>query len=457
MRHFVLPGIHTLARANGRALTDADIKPRDKQIRPSTKCKYVEAGMLYALVSSVLKKGDPVREVALGMCREVGVGNDAQFVYECDLGGRGVANRVYGLGEGYEGVEGADVLHSFISNSVKELKRRTRKKRVAIYPGRDVWCWEVMSRRLGMPSHYDSRVSRSIATNPKAIKKAIEPWNIKDWESTVLFDTGHQGTVPRAIGRAAGLDKMLVIMLSAVNNSEQIFRTHSKSRKKALACEYLAKYRRRAIVRDDAPYQELADLDEFIKAALLTIWLWHHISPSRLPSWKDEPAVPTFKKKKDTGLNITSGGTSLTVNPQATLTFAGGTTTTGPIWVDTTSAATTITGGGINWAPMTGGWGNTGSTSGNAWLDPNTFNIVDPIQQQIQDFKQQQIQAFRHKMIDQSNFGVANILDNSPSQLNRNSGGPSGGSAPNPTTGQGQASSAPIPPVTDGNGKAITT
>ena len=300
MRHFVVPGIRTLARADGRAITDQDIVQSDKILRPSTKCEYVEAGMLYALVASILPKGNETREVALGLCRRVGKPGDAEFVYECDLGGRSggsslsVANRVRDLAYGYDGVEGADVLHSFITNSVKELKLRTKKKSVAIYPGRDVWCWEVMSKRQGMPSLYDPKVSRSIATNEHAIKKVIEPWQITDWEKTVLFDTGHEGTVPRAIGKAAGIQKMLVIMLSAVRNEEQIFRTHAKSRKKALACEYLAKYQKRASVRDNAPYQELADLEEFIKAALLTIWLWYHISPARLPSWRDKEVIKTM-------------------------------------------------------------------------------------------------------------------------------------------------------------------
>jgi len=421
MRHFVIPGIHALARANGNTLLDEDIKPSDRKVRASSKCAYVEAGMLLAVCSSILKKSDPVREVALGLCREVGKPGDAKFVYECDLGGRGYDDRVKNLSLGYDGVEGADVLHSFISNSVKELKRRTRKQSTAIYPGRDVWCWEVMSKRQGMPSHYDSKVSRSIATNPKAMAKVIQPWQIPDWEKTVLFDTGHAGTVPRAIGKAAGLEKMNVIMLSAKNNAEQLFRTHAKSRKKALACEYLAKYRRRATVRDDTPYQEIADLEEFIKAALLTIWLWYHVSPSRLPSWRDEevkpkkggltytpigtggvgsiavannfyvaPSSSSSNLFWDTGTSITGGGTNI---------LDWGTASSASNWNITTTAATTLD----------QSWGSNAGTSMLAGLlddqkkeidylkkkyqqavmspkvpvipalNPNTFGLVDPV------------------------------------------------------------------------------
>ena len=372
MRHFVLPGVHTIARrGGGTALLDRDIKPSDRTVRPSTKCKYVEAGMLYAVASSVLPKGNETREVALGLCRQIGQGDDAEFVYELDLGGRGdyTGERVKKLAEGYEGVEGADVLHSFIMNSVKELKRRSRKQGQAIYPGRDVWCWEVMSRRLGMPSHYDSRVSRSIATNPKAIESVVKGWKGIDWEKAILFDTGHQGTVPRAIGQAAGLEKMIVVMLSAVENEEQIFRTHAKSRKKALACEYLAKYRKRATVRDDAPYQELAELEEFIKAALLTIWLWYHVSPARLPAWKDQPAVPSFKKKDDKSTFTIAPSGSLSVPTQPVMRFSG--TNTGPIWVNSGTSATTVDTNIM--------WDNTATTTGGGWLlDATTFQLVDP-------------------------------------------------------------------------------
>jgi hypothetical protein len=328
MRQFVVPGIRTIARADGRALTDTDIKPCDKVLRPSTKCEYVEAGLLLSLVSSILPKGNKTREVTIALCRTVGKKSDADAVYQLDLGGRGCANRVKELGEGYDGVEGADVLHSFVTNSIKELKRRTRKQATAIYPGRDVWCWEVMSKKQGMPSLYDSRVSRSVAGNQKAVKKLIEPWVVPDWQKTILFDTGHAGTVPRAIGLAAGVENPNVVMLSAIDNEEQIFRTHAKSRRKALACEYLAKYHKRATVQNDTPYQELADLEEFIKSALLTIWLWYHVSPARLPAWRDEVEPP-----KKSGIRIApASGLSVQTTPL----WAASNTST-PIWVNASS------------------------------------------------------------------------------------------------------------------------
>jgi hypothetical protein len=353
--------------------------------------------MLLAVCSSILKKSNPTREVALGLCRQVGKVGDAEFVYELDLGGRGLADRVKNLGFGYQDVEGADVLHSFIANSIKELKRRTKKQATAIYPGRDVWCWEVMSRRQGMPSLYDSKVSRSIATNPKAIKKVIEPWQIADWEKTVLFDTGHQGTVPRAIGEAAGVKNPNVIMLSAIDPEYQIFKTHAKSRKKALACEYLAKYRKRAVVRNDEAYQELADLEEFIKASLLTIWLWYHVSPARLPAWRDREVIKT-KDGLKFGNNALKRYGSTNINQTL---FTQIPVTTGPIWA--TTGATTATTPSIidvgNWPNNTSvttgtsqldGWFGVGSTQYAQnfisppapvvpAVDPKTLQLIDPV------------------------------------------------------------------------------
>lgn len=564
MRHFVIPGIRTLARADGKVLTDADIKQTDKILRPSNRCEYREAGMIYSLVSSILPKSNTTREVALGLCRQVGKPGDAEFVYELDLGGRGdyTGERVKKLSEGYDDIEGADVLHSFIQNSVKELKARTRKRRTAIYPGRDVWCWEVMSKRQGMPSVYDSRVSRSVAGNQKAVKKLIEPWPVPDWKKTVLFDTGHAGTVPRAIGKAAGLEQMLVIMLSAENNAEQIFRTHAKSRKKALACEYLAKYRRRATVRDDAPYQELAELEEFIKAALLTVWLWYHVSPARLPAWRDEIETEKLAKRKkgSGGLSISSGNSGIFYTPAPTPIYvSGNSTVTGNIILNTSTASGTgsITTTGSTW-DLLGTSATTLDTSfgmGTASqlladqidqqqqkiaqleaqlkaqqfqkgkqispnLDPNTFNLIDPISRapldKAMDAKamgldpvQYEVQRARQEALDkakreltgmrhaakpinkdfytkvqlqgppygppttqhrididkQTGQPVRNTIVsqplpgyNSPSQPNQVSGGPSGGKAPTPTTGGMRVVQIPAvgPPVTDGNGKAIT-
>ena len=343
LRHFVLPGIHTLARHQGSrsewgatgssGLTAADIKPRTKQIRPSQKCKYVEAGMLYALISSVLKKGNPTREVALGLCRQIGRAKDAEFVYAIDTRGS-----VKSLGERYDGVEGSDVLHSMLCNSMRRLKRQMRRKGSLLLPGRDVWCWEVMARKLSVASTFDPRVSRGVAGNKKALRICIDEWKVESWDDVLFFDTGFSGSIPRAIARAEGLDEINMLLLSSADRKKQIFRTHTGSRAKALAFEYLAKYFISGRSRDDLPYQELNPLDEFIKASLLTIWLWYHISPTRLPSYGDKKILgydaKTIKTYQKTKINTDLMGMS---------DFTCATSSLDPFFVTTASSDTSIT------------------------------------------------------------------------------------------------------------------
>jgi len=293
-------------------LTVLDIKPRDKQIRPSTKCKYVEAGLLYSLVSSILRKGDPTREIALGLCRQIGQAQDSEFVYALDTKGS-----IKTLGENYDGVEGSDVLHSMLCNSMRRLKRKMQRKGSLLLPGRDVWAWEVMARKLSVNSTFDPRVSRSVANNQKALRVCIDEWQIKDWSDVLFFDTGFSGTIPKAIANAEKLPQINCLLLSSHDPSRQIFRTHTGSRAKALAFEYLAKYFVSGTHRDGAPYQELNLLDDFIKAALLTTWLWYHVSPTRLPSYRAKKIAGKAKDFFISQSQGTAGSSLLSAQPLA--------------------------------------------------------------------------------------------------------------------------------------------
>jgi hypothetical protein len=347
VRDFVIPGIRTLARANGKTLYDHQIKPWDGIVRPSSKCKIKEAGMIHAVASSVLPKGQAARDVVLGLCQQLGTRETAEFVYELDPQGR-----VKKLGNHYPGVNGADVLHSFLCASTRAIKAHTRHPNArVIYPGRDVWAFEVMSQRMGVKSIYDSRVSREIDRKEAAFKEVVNSWPIPNWGYALAFDSGYAGTVPRAIGRVAGHKQINIVMLSAVDEQFQVFPGHTGSRAKALALEYLAKYRKRCTVQNDELHQPLADLEEFIKAALLTCWIWHHVSPRRLPSWQKEHVR---KQKKRRGPNISIGnGSGITWSP-ANLT-ASSFMVNNPSMVQTTATAVT--------SPIHIFAGNTGTTT----------------------------------------------------------------------------------------------
>jgi len=320
--------------------------------------------MLYSVVASVLRKGDPTREVALGLCRQIGRAKDAEFVYEIDARG-GVKD----LGTGYDGVEGSDVLHSMLCNSMRRLKRQMRKRGSLLLPGRDVWCWEVMAQKLTVRSTFDSRVSRSVARNNKALRTCIDAWQVKDWTDVLFFDTGFSGSIPRAIAKAEGLDEINMLLLSSADTSKQIFRTHTGSRKKALAFEYLAKYFLSGTHRAGDPYQELSSLDEFIKASLLTIWLWHHVSPTRLPSYRDKkiPRLTAAQKKAQ----IAAHYAKTKINPDnvGSLSFGNPIFTSNDTFTPVTGSSTstqnfniTTTGASTGW-DLTAQWGTDNATT----------------------------------------------------------------------------------------------
>ena len=287
VNYFVIPGIRTLAKADGLAVLDRDIKPFDVRTRPSTKCPYTESGLIYATVASVLPKENKTREIALELCRVIGTKDEEKLVYSLETRDTRVKQLTGSCGEG---ISGSAVIHSMLCQALRSLKRRlTHKDSFVVYPGRDAWAFEVLSRRRGMRSLYDPSMSRWLAENKNdsLMRQRVQSFQLP-WQRALVFDTGYAGTVPKAIGRAAGLDPVTMIMLSAMDPSNQLFPRHTGSRAKALSFEYVAKYRQRCTAFEDGkPIQYLADLEEFIKAGILTIWLWYHQSPRRVESYKE--------------------------------------------------------------------------------------------------------------------------------------------------------------------------
>jgi glyoxylase-like metal-dependent hydrolase (beta-lactamase superfamily II) len=239
--------------------------------------------------------------------------------------------------DGYYGdVPGPDVLHSVIYNSLRRIRRK-RPDKVMLYPGRDVWCWEVISRRLKMPSVYEPILSRSVVGNEKTLRATIDKLAISDWARMLCFDTGYAGTVPKAVARAAG-HNVDFILLSAADSKRQVFPGHTGSRQKAISCEYLPKYRSRGLAIDDEAVQLLSGLREFIDAAIFSIWLWHHVSPRRVPS-KTEKKLPRPKKKKrgaffTPNIKFTSGHQLSVAGNYQPMTLGGGAATGTPVYLN---------------------------------------------------------------------------------------------------------------------------
>jgi len=186
-----------------------------------------------------------------------------------------------------------DQIHNIIKKSFYSLRRIVEKDplRRLVLTGRDVWLWEVMARKKNVPTIFDPRVSRKVASNIQ-FDALVKTWHIDS--STIIFDTGFAGSIYDAICRSASKVqnkdiKGINLMLStnckdADGTSQQLYPNHKNARAKALAIEYLPKYQKSGTVKDGQIVQYLADLDEFVKAAALTIWFWHHESPK----WIDQ-------------------------------------------------------------------------------------------------------------------------------------------------------------------------
>lgn len=232
----------------------------------------------------------------------------------------------------------ADTLHSFVVSSMRALKRHRRRRRreSLILPGRDVWSWEVLARRQRIPTVFDARISRQVARHDPALIRAAEGWRA-DLDKSLVFDTGFNGTIWSAIRRATGKNPDLLLL----SGKNQIFPRHAGSRQKALAIEYLPKYWTSRTLRDGDAHQYLADMDEFVRAAILTVWLYRHKSPRRVHRRK-KPELRVSKSLLGAGGGGGGGGAIMFPSQfeAITATGAGDTSVTYQVPI-TTNASTT--------------------------------------------------------------------------------------------------------------------
>jgi len=183
----------------------------------------------------------------------------------------------------------ADVAHSIIKSSWRSLKQ-IADGRTIILPGRDVWPWEILARKEGYPTVYDPRISRLFSGHHDLLREAVDAWGV-DLRKCLMFDTGWNGSIPAAFRNALGITfdyKMLSAEENSYHNRDQgwtqLFPNHKGARGKVLCIEYFPKYHKSGTGRMTAAgkseaVQYLADPLEFVKAAALTIWVWHHQSP----------------------------------------------------------------------------------------------------------------------------------------------------------------------------------
>lgn len=344
VRHWVVPGLKLLAKNHRQDLQESghyfktisiaadkgrpqpttqdllDITTADDYkpigLRPSKRCKRPEAGLVYAAVSSFYPRHPLLRARALEILREC----DPKLWMDS-------SRLAYAESGSYNQ---ADVVHSIIKSSWRALKD-IADGRTIILPGRDVWPWEILAQRDKYPTIYDPRISRLFcfaygkavlgqtgARNKLLRKVCLEEWGV-DLSECIIFDTGFAGSIPAAIRGATRIDVphlMLSSEQSSLHNEgrewTQIFPNHKGARSKVLCIEYFPKYQksgtvmpaventgqpasdiRKAMGGDVQPVQYLNDPFEFIKAAALTIWMWHNQSPRYIRQGKHQEIAET--------------------------------------------------------------------------------------------------------------------------------------------------------------------
>lgn len=279
VRHHVVPGIFALAQAYRKRQKDpaywhavsinvVDRKYPVRNLRPASGPVNKELGLIWAALSSIgyTKYMNRTTRHALwtGSVKNI-------FPRRYDMSSH----------------KQDAIIHTMVKNSFRALRRilRKDKRRKLLLLGRDVWLWSVMCHKKGIPHTFDARISRKVARDAKVFKEIVKEWRVDT--HTVLFDTGFAGSIYRCVcnvNRHDPINLMLSTMRTGEHGSEQLFPNHKGARAKALTIEYLPKYQKTGTVRDEKAVQWLSEMDEFVRAAILTIWFWYNESPA----WIDQ-------------------------------------------------------------------------------------------------------------------------------------------------------------------------
>lgn len=155
---------------------------------------------------------------------------------------------------------------SVVKNAWRSAKAQAKGK-VILLPGRDVWIFEVLARRENYPTKFIPQCSRL----------ALEYIKIDNAEDYFLLDTGFAGSIPKGLG----IVENILLSSNMKNPTTQVFPKRTGARHLALRIEGLPKYWKSGIKLVETPCvkQELADLDQFRKAAILTQQVYCDSSP----------------------------------------------------------------------------------------------------------------------------------------------------------------------------------
>ena len=169
---------------------------------------------------------------------------------------------------------------TLIKNAWRSVKRQAQGRTILL-AGRDVFVFEVLARREGIPTRFMPECSRASVRSIKLSEEEKETFH--------LFDTGFMGSIPKAleIGHFSLLSFHENNYLTKFNpresltNAIQVFPRLSGSRGLALKIERTPKYWRTAHVVDGQIVQEYSEWAEFIRAAQLTMEVYKDSSPKQ--------------------------------------------------------------------------------------------------------------------------------------------------------------------------------
>lgn len=182
-----------------------------------------------------------------------------------------------------------------IKNSWRSVKKAA-KGRPILLPGRDVFIWEILAQREKYPTLFLPEVSRLTVAHVK----------IPDLEKYFLFDTGFAGSIPRGLGTkefkllsfSANGGGAYGQLYGRQDNRTQVFPRLSFSRGLALKIELTPKYWNTARMHSEmgdfletyqVVHQEKSPLDEFERAARLTIEIYKNSAAKFVPNHKPIP------------------------------------------------------------------------------------------------------------------------------------------------------------------------
>lgn len=153
------------------------------------------------------------------------------------------------------------------------------KKRTILLPGRDVFIFEVLARRENYPTLFLPECSRGTA----------HVLGNRAYNDMMLLDTGFVGSIPMAMG----IDKFVLMSQDTAfyqgSDSCQIFPNMTGSRRLALKIEATPKYWETGRLIDGEVVQEISNVNEFTRAALLTIEVYKNSAPKGLVTIEHRP------------------------------------------------------------------------------------------------------------------------------------------------------------------------